>query len=190
MPKWLTIDRIVGLALLAASVFYFLQAIALEDAIAPFFRRQAMRMDTMPYILGIVAIIASVITIIAPNTSVRQAQDAKVKDAKEKLSDLSFDNFGDYDYGKLAVMIAMMCVYAAYLRAAGFIPSTAVFLFLGSLVLGERRWIAMIMVAAIAPTVIWLLVTYVLERRIPAFPPNWDSAAPLQSILAIFGLGG
>ena len=173
MPRWLTIDRIIGLALLAASIFYFLQAIELAESIKPFFQRRAMRMDTMPYILGIVAIIASIVTIIAPNTSVSDIKDEKVKDAKKKLGDLSFEHFGDYDYGKLAAMIAMMCLYAYFLRDAGFIPSTAIFLFAGSLLLGERRWLAMILVSIIAPLLIWLLVTYVLERRIPPLPQGW-----------------
>lgn len=173
MPKWLTVDRVIGFLLLAASVFYFIQAIGLEEAIAPFFKRRAMRMDTMPYLLGILAIIASLVTIIAPSTAVAEVKDEKVKDAKKKLGDLSFDNFSDYEYGKLAAMVAMMCLYAYFLRDAGFIPSTAIFLFAGSLLLGERRWLAMISVSILAPVLIWLLVTYVLERRIPPLPQGW-----------------
>ena len=168
--KWLSIDRIIGLVLLLVSIFFMYQALQLQDVIPPIFKRAPMRLDTMPKIIGVIAIIASIVTIIAPSTDVRQSDDAKVKEAQSKMSDLSFANIGDYAVGQLAVMVAMMCVYALVLRPFGFIPATAAFLFLGSLLLGERRWIGMISVSLIAPTSIWLLVTYVLERKIPAFP--------------------
>ena len=170
MAKWFTIDRIIGIVLLAISVFFMLQALALEDVTPPIFKRAPMRLDTMPKIIGVIAILASIVTIIAPNTATTQSSDEKVKEAKEKLSDLSFANIGDYAVGQLAIMIAMMCVYALMLRPMGFIPSTALFLFAGSLLLGERRWVGMVLVSLIAPTSIWLLVTYVLDRKIPALP--------------------
>ena len=168
--KWITIDRVVGIVLLVISVLFMLQAMALEEVIAPIFKNRPMRLDTMPKIIGVIAIIASIITIIAPTMGTTQPSDQKVKVAKEKLSDLSFANIGDYAVGQLALMIAMMCVYAMVLRPLGFIPSTMIFLFLGSLLLGERRWVGMVLVSIIAPTSIWLLVTYVLDRKIPAFP--------------------
>ena len=67
-------------------------------------------------------------------------------------------------------MIALMIVYSTYLRAGGFIPSTFCLLLFGSIILGERRWIAMIIVSVVAPLAIWLLVTYVLDRTIPPLP--------------------
>ena len=171
MSSWLTVDRIVGLILLIISVLFMIQALQLVNDIAPIFRNQPMRLDTMPKIIGVVAIIASLVTIFMPSTSVREPEDQKVLEAKEKLKEeISFANIGDYAVGQLAIMIALMCVYALVLRSLGFIPATACFLFLGSLLLGERRWVSMILVSIIAPTAIWLLVTYVLERKIPAWP--------------------
>lgn len=171
MSAWFTVDRIVGLVLLIISILFMVQALQLVNDIAPIFRNQPMRLDTMPKIIGVVAIIASLITIFMPSTSVRESEDEKVLEAKEKLKEeISFANIGDYAVGQLAVMIALMCVYALVLRPLGFIPATACFLFLGSLLLGERRWVGMVLVSVIAPTAIWLLVTYVLERRIPAWP--------------------
>ena len=67
-------------------------------------------------------------------------------------------------------MIALMIVYSAFLRAGGFIPMTFMMLLAGSLILGDRRWLGMILVSAIAPVAIWLLVTYVLDRTIPPLP--------------------
>ncbi len=147
------------------------QALQLVNDIAPIFRNQPMRLDTMPKIIGVVAILASLITLVVPSTSVLKSEDPKVLEAKENLKDeISFANIGDYAVGQLAVMVALMCVYALVLRPFGFLPATACFLFLGSLLLGERRWLGLILVSTIAPTAIWLLVTYVLERKIPAWP--------------------
>ena len=170
MAHWFTVDRVIGVGLLLVSIFFMYQALQLQDVIPPIFRRAPMRLDTMPKIIGVIAILASLVTIIAPSTAVRQSVDGKVKEAQSKLSDLSFDNIGQYAVGQLAAMVAMMSVYALVLRPLGFIPSTVLFLFFGSFLLGERRWLGMVLVAIIAPTSIWLLVTYVLERKIPAFP--------------------
>ena len=72
--------------------------------------------------------------------------------------------------GPSVAMIALMIVYSTYLRAGGFIPSTFFLLLFGSIILGERRWVAMVLVSIIAPLAIWLLVTYVLDRTIPPLP--------------------
>ena len=170
MANWFTADRIVGLVLLVASVFFMFQALQLEHVIPPAFRKTPMRLDTMPKIIGVIAIAASLLTIFMPSTLTRESEDTKVKDANEKLKDLSFANIGNYAVGQLAAMISLMCVYALVLRPLGFIPSTALFLFLGSFLLGERRWVGLILTSLIAPISIWLLVTYVLERKIPALP--------------------
>ena len=50
-------------------------------------------------------------------------------------------------------------------------------LLFGSILLGERRWIAMVIVSLAAPLSIWLLVTYVLQRTIVPLP------APLMNLI-------
>ena len=65
-----------------------------------------------------------------------------------------------------------MVAYALLLRPAGFIIATVGFLVTGSVILGERRWITMIVVAGIATGVVWYLVQVVLGiflRPLPAF---------------------
>ena len=74
-------------------------------------------------------------------------------------------------------MIALMFVYASVLRMGGFIPTTFFLLLFGSILLGERRWIAMVIVSLAAPLAIWLLVTYVLQRTIVPLP------APLMNLI-------
>lgn len=64
-----------------------------------------------------------------------------------------------------------MTAYALLLLPLGFLLSTFLFLVLGSLILGERRWISMILAAGIASVGIWYLVQQVLGiflRPLPA----------------------
>jgi putative tricarboxylic transport membrane protein len=171
LSRWLTADRIVGIVLLAVSIFFMLQALQLVNDIAPIFRDQPMRLDTMPKIIGLVAIIASLITIFMPSTATRAVKDPQLQAAQAQQKEgISCANLGDYAVGQLAAMVALMSVYALVLRPFGFIPATAAFLFLASFLLGERRWWTMLLVATLTPGLIWLLVTYVLERRIVAWP--------------------
>ena len=67
MGRYITADVIVGFILLVMScIFTYLAFFVLIDSIPPFFRNQPMRLDTMPRILGVFGIIASVITLISP----------------------------------------------------------------------------------------------------------------------------
>ena len=171
MSRFFSIDRVLGLILLGLCCLYTYFAFDLAGSIAPFFRNQPMRVDTLPRILGIAGILASIVTILAPTTGAkRETDNQQLKENQERMADLSFANFGQAKWGQLSAMIALMIVYSAFLRAGGFIPMTFMMLLAGSLILGERRWLGMILVSAIAPVAIWLLVTYVLARTIPPLP--------------------
>jgi putative tricarboxylic transport membrane protein len=171
MARLLTPDRIIGVILLIFSCLFTWAAFDLEKTIPPFFRNQPMRLDTLPRILGVFSIIASVITIISPTTGAKRVSDNKqLKESEDRMADLSFETFGQAKWGQLCAMIALMFVYASVLRMGGFIPTTFFLLLFGSILLGERRWIAMVIVSLAAPLAIWLLVTYVLQRTIVPLP--------------------
>jgi putative tricarboxylic transport membrane protein len=63
-----------------------------------------------------------------------------------------------------------MVAYALMLRPAGFLMSTTVFLMGGSAVLGERKWLKMLLVAALATGCVWYLVQEVLGIFLRPFP--------------------
>jgi putative tricarboxylic transport membrane protein len=171
MSRLLSADRIVGFILLILCCLFTYFAFDLAKTIPPFFKNQPMRVDTLPRILGVAGILASIVTIIAPTTGAkREPENKQLKENEDRMADLSFANFGQAKWGQLVAMIALMIVYSTYLRAGGFIPSTFCLLLFGSIILGERRWIAMIIVSVVAPLAIWLLVTYVLDRTIPPLP--------------------
>lgn len=65
-----------------------------------------------------------------------------------------------------------MVLYAIALRPAGFLLSTTVFIAGGALILGERRWIAILVSAVAAAGIVWWLVDQVLGiflRPLPNF---------------------
>jgi putative tricarboxylic transport membrane protein len=74
--------------------------------------------------------------------------------------------------GQALALLGLMVAYAIMLRPTGFLLATSGFLIGGSVILGERRWIVMIVVSAIATFGIWYLVQEVLGiflRPLPFF---------------------
>jgi putative tricarboxylic transport membrane protein len=76
--------------------------------------------------------------------------------------DIDLSRWSDYNYGQAIGLLALMTAYALLLLPLGFLISTFLFLLSGSLILGERRWIAMILASGIASVGIWYLVQEVL----------------------------
>ena len=148
--RWLTADRIVGIVLLAVSIFFMLQALQLVNDITPIFRDQPAP-DTMPKIIGLVAIIASLVTIFMPSTATKAVKDPQLQaaqaQAKKRASVLPIS--ATTRLASLPRWLRSLSVYALVLRPFGFIPATAAFLFLASFLLGERRWWTMLLVATL-----------------------------------------
>jgi hypothetical protein len=73
--------------------------------------------------------------------------------------DIDLSQMSEYNYGQAIALLGIMWVYAFMLLRLGFLASTFLFLMLGSLVLGERRWVAVIFASSIAIVSIWYLVS-------------------------------
>ena len=91
---------------------------------------------------------------------------------KNDAADSNLSRIGDYNYGQAVLLLGLMVAYALLLRPLGFIASTFLFLTVGSFILGERRYITMAIVSAIAAGFVWYLVDSVLGiflRPLPMF---------------------
>jgi putative tricarboxylic transport membrane protein len=89
--------------------------------------------------------------------------------------DIDLSQMSEYNYGQAIALLGIMWVYAFMLLRLEFLASTFLFLMLGSLVLGERRWVAVIFASSIAIVSIWYLVQEVLGiflRSLPAIMGN------------------
>lgn len=156
----MTLDRTIALFLLLICMLYGYTAwFIMDPQIPPFMARNPVWPSSFPKLLAIGGAFFSLLVLIAPH---------KPKDDP----DIDLSRIWDYNYGQALILLALMVAYALLLLPLGFLASTFLFLMLGSVVMGERRWIAMILAAGIASFGIWYLVQEVLGiflRPLPAF---------------------
>lgn len=155
----MTLDRVIALFILLVCLLYGYSAWFIMDAqIAPFMARNPVWPSSFPKILAIGGVFFALLVLISPH---RPKDDP----------DIDLSNWSDYNYGQAIGLLALMTAYALLLLPLGFLISTFLFLMLGSLILGERRWIAMLLASGIASIGIWYLVQEVLGiflRPLPA----------------------
>ena len=64
--------------------------------------------------------------------------------------------------GKGVALLVLAVVYALSLRQAGFLLSTSMFLIIGGIMLGERKYWILVPVSCFASFLVWYLVDEVL----------------------------
>ena len=155
----MTLDRTIALFMLLVCMVYGYSAWFIMDPnIAPFMARNPVWPSSFPKMLAVGGAFFAILVLIAPH---RPKDDP----------DIDLSRMSEYKYGQAIALLALMVAYALLLVPLGFLASTFLFLMLGSLALGERRWISMILASGIASFGIWYLVQEVLGiflRPLPA----------------------
>ena len=155
----MALDRWVALAVLGICLIYGYTAwFMMDGALPPIMKRLAVWPSSFPKVLSIAGIILSSIVLLG------------VEKGEEKVGDIDYRRLHEYKLGQALALLGLMVAYAILLRPAGFLLATSGFLIGGSVILGERRWIAMIVVSAIATFGIWYLVQEVLGIFLRPFP--------------------
>lgn len=155
----MALDRWIALILLGICLAYGYTAwFTMDDALAPFMRRNPIWPSTFPKVLSVLGIVASVIILLG------------LEKGEQKQGDIDYRRLGHYNLGQALLLLGLMVAYALCLRPLGFILSTAAFLILGSVILGDRKWHIMIPVAAIATLIVWYLVQQVLGIYLRPLP--------------------
>jgi len=155
----MALDRWIALILLGICLAYGYTAwFTMDDALAPFMRRNPIWPSTFPKVLSVLGIIASLIILFGFEKS------------EQKLGDIDYRRLGDYHLGQALMLLGLMVAYAFCLRPLGFLISTAAFLILGSVILGDRKWHIMIPIAVIATLIVWYLVQQVLGIFLSPLP--------------------
>ena len=103
-----------------------------------------------PKVLSVFGIVTSLIILLG------------LEKGEQKIGDIDYRRLWEYNLGQALLLLALMVAYALLLRPAGFLIATSGFLILGSVILGERRWLLMIIVAGLATGIVWYLVQVVL----------------------------
>ena len=157
----MALDRWVALVLLGICLTYGYTAwFMMDGALPPIMKRLAVWPSSFPKVLSIAGIILSLIVVLG------------IEKGEVKLGDIDYRRLHEYKLGQALALLGLMVAYAILLRPAGFLLATSGFLIGGSVILGERRWIVMIVVSAIATFGIWYLVQEVLGiflRPLPFF---------------------
>lgn len=157
----MVLDRWIALVLLGICLAYGYTAwFTMDGSLAPFMRRNPVWPSTFPKVLSILGVIASLTILFGFEKS------------EPKIGEIDYRRLHEYHLGQALLLLALMVAYALCLRPLGFIFSTSAFLFLGSFILGERKWHIMAPVAVIAALFVWYLVQEVLGiymRPLPGF---------------------
>lgn len=158
----MALDRWLALGiLLIAGLYGYTAWFAMDALLPPIMQRNPVWPSSFPKILSVIAIVLSLAILLGLE-----------KESEPKAADINYRRLTEYKLGQALLLIGMMVAYALLLRPLGFIASTMLFLAGGSFVLGERRWVLTILVAAIAAGSIWWLVDAVLGiflRPLPSF---------------------
>lgn len=157
----MALDRWVALVLLGICLTYGYTAwFMMDGALPPIMKRLAVWPSSFPKVLSIAGIILSLIVVLG------------IEKGEVKVGDIDYRRLHEYKLGQALALLGLMVAYAIFLRPAGFLLATSGFLIGGSVILGERRWVVMIVVSAIATFGIWYLVQEVLGiflRPLPFF---------------------
>ncbi|UZD90768.1 tripartite tricarboxylate transporter TctB family protein [Cognatishimia activa] len=158
----MALDRWIALALLAISLVYGYTAFFLmDDQLAPIMKRAAVWPSSFPKVLSVGAMLLALSIVLGLEKNTGKDPDA---------ADINLSRLGDYNVGQALLLLGAMVAYALLLRPIGFLASTFLFLFMGSFLLGERRYVMMAVVSAIAAGSVWYLVDAVLGIFLRPFP--------------------
>ena len=153
----LSINRWVALGLLAFSSGY--GYLAFTYRILPFERFLAMKPNTLPIGLAVAGMICSIALLLMPEGQYSESGEEKtVLGSDHKY----LESPGDYEWGKGVALLILAVVYALSLRQAGFLLSTSMFLIIGGIMLGERKYWILVPVSCFASFLVWYLVDEVL----------------------------
>ncbi len=161
----MALDRWIALIFITLCCVYGYAAFfTMDQLLPPFMQRNPVWPSTFPKILSVLGIIVGLIVLFG--------LEKPSGDAEPSATDINYRRLHEYDLGRALLLLGLMVVYALSLRSAGFLLATTVFLAGGSAILGERRWITMLLVAVIASGSVWYLVQEVLGiflRPLPFF---------------------
>ncbi|MCF2872083.1 tripartite tricarboxylate transporter TctB family protein [Octadecabacter sp. G9-8] len=157
----MALDRWIALVLLGICLVYGYTAFfTMDEGLAPFARRNPVWPSTFPKVLSVFGVVASLLILLG------------VEKGEEKVGDIDYRRLHEYKLGQALILLGLMVVYALCLRPVGFLLSTSLFLLIGSFVLGERKWLLMLVISLSATFIVWYLVQEVLGiymRPLPMF---------------------
>lgn len=157
----MALDRWLALVILLICLAYGYAAFfAMDASLPPIMKRSPIWPSSFPKVLAVGAILLSLTVLLGFEKS----------PAKTEAADINLSRLHEYKVGQAIMLLGLMVAYALLLRPLGFLLSTFLFLSVGSFILGERRFVLMAVVAAVAAGTVWYLVDVVLGIFLSPFP--------------------
>ena len=157
----MALDRWIAFVILLICLTYGYAAFfTMDDLLPPIMQRAPIWPSSFPKVLAVGAVILSLAIVLGFEKS----------PSKGDAADINLSRLGDYNVGQALLLLGLMVAYALLLRPLGFLASTFLFLFMGSFILGERRYGLMALVSALAAGGVWWLVDGVLGVFLRPFP--------------------
>ena len=159
----MALDRWLAFVILLICLAYGYGAwFAMDDLLPPIMRRSPVWPSSFPKVLAIGGILLSLGILLGIEAKAGEKDAAEINPSRLK----------EYRLDQAVALLGLMVAYALLLRPLGFLAATFLFLSAGSLILGERRFVATTVVSAIAAGSVWYLVDAVLGiflSPVPAF---------------------
>lgn len=162
----MTLERSIAVIFLVLCFAYGYSAfVTMQNNLLPFELNMVFLPNTMPKVLSVVGAIVALVIIFSSSPPSDGGGAGQL-------------DFSKLEWRHIAQAIGLLVAMAAYailLRPIGFIASTALFLTLSSLLLGERKLHLLMPIALFAAFVIWFLVERILDIVLKPWP--WFIAA-------------
>jgi putative tricarboxylic transport membrane protein len=152
---------IAGIFVVICLVYGYTAFVVMEAGLLPFERNMTFLPNVLPKWLSVLGVLVGMVVLIQSNPNA---------DKKTDPDGIDFRNLLQYKLGQAILLLVLMVAYALLLRPIGFVTATTLFLFLGAVTLGERRYVVLVPVAVLAAFLIWYLVQEVLGIFLRPWP--------------------
>ncbi|MEL6645412.1 MAG: tripartite tricarboxylate transporter TctB family protein [Pseudomonadota bacterium] len=156
LDRWIAFFLLLAFAIYGYTAFFMM-----DDLLPPIMQRNPIWPSSFPKVLAVGGIITALIVL-----------SGFEKSSDPNAADINYRRLQDYKIGQALALLGLMVVYALVLRPVGFLAATFLFLAIGSIILGERRYVVIAIVSATAAGGVWYLVNVVLGiflTPLPAF---------------------
>ena len=159
----MALDRWIALAFVAFCCAYGYAAFfTMDQSLPPFMQRNPVWPSTFPKVLAVLGVTVGLVVLLG--------LEKPDPNAPESAPEINYRRLTEYKLGQALALLGAMVAYALLLRPAGFLASTVLFLVAGGLILGERRYVPLVGVAALAAGAVWYLVQEVLGIFLTPLP--------------------
>ena len=152
----------IWIALVFALIFLiygYTAFFGMDHLLAPIMKKNPVWPSSFPKILSVAGLIISMVVFLNLEKPSQSIGD-----------DMLLSKWRQYRLFDAVIFIFGMIFYAMFLRDFGFLAATFLFLFLGGVLLGERRYLLSLIISGASSYGIWYLVDSVLGIYMTPYP--------------------